>query len=418
MMRMRFGTSLPANVPTLLEKEKERNNRVVYRDIIRDCVHSVDIRGSGLISGRIAGARPPQTFYFRMIITLRKFDIRFSNIFSKWDEQEMKSNEARVLKRLKRLFKLIRLSNLNFGPRFSCVSSSLASFLSRNNDSQLNEKGGEKQQTLSLFLSLPPSKRINFDPHPRSKYSRKEIWNRSTKEWLENLSSRAESAPWLTRIETSNQSPLISPISRIAWLPEQECTNGWDATNAKSSFSSLHLSSPSSSLFSRASLRIDRHIYRREPNLLANSTNTRIIELRFQRMPAHNQTANTAGNADPDNSTDDRFWHRSQRGRGNTDTVDILHQPAKLSNENGRRDYPSGGGCSLAFVQHRGSPFFNRMLFWIHLWRSICRFHDIFHTFLINLSNVRTLFLILLGIVASKISWNGEKICILPRRTL
>lgn len=89
----------------------------------------------------------------------------------------MKSNEARVLKRLKRLFKLIRLSNLNFGPRFvrfSCVSSSLASFLSRNNDSQLNEKDGEKQQTLSLFLSLPPSKRINFDPHPRSKYSRKE----------------------------------------------------------------------------------------------------------------------------------------------------------------------------------------------------------------------------------------------------
>lgn len=83
MMRMRLGTSLPANVPTLLEKEKERNNRVVYRDIIRDCVHSVDIRGSGLISGRIAGARPPQTFYFRMIITLRKFDIRFSNIFSK-----------------------------------------------------------------------------------------------------------------------------------------------------------------------------------------------------------------------------------------------------------------------------------------------------------------------------------------------
>lgn len=249
MMRMRLGTSLPANVPTLLEEEKERNNRVVYRDIIRDCVHSVDIRGSGLISGRIAGARPPQTFYFRMIITLRKFDIRFSNIFSKWDEQEMKSNEARVLKRLKRLFKLIRLSNLNFGPRFSCVSSSLASFLSRNNDSQLNEKGGEKQQTLSLFLSLPPSKRINFDPHPRSKYSRKGIWNRSTKEWLENLSSRAESAPWLTRIETSNQSPLISPISRIAWLPEQECTNGWDATNAKSSFSSLHLSSPSSSFF-------------------------------------------------------------------------------------------------------------------------------------------------------------------------
>lgn len=83
MMRMRLGTSLLANVPALLEKEKERNNRVVYRDIIRDCVHSVDIRGSGLISGRIAGARPPQTFYFRMIITLRKFDIRFSNIFSK-----------------------------------------------------------------------------------------------------------------------------------------------------------------------------------------------------------------------------------------------------------------------------------------------------------------------------------------------
>lgn len=96
----------------------------------------------------------------------------------------MKSNEARVLKRLKRLFKLIRLSNLNFGPRFVrffCVSSSLASFFF-SNDSQLNEKGGKKQQTLSLFLSLPPSKRINFDPHPRSKYSRKGIWNRSTKE--------------------------------------------------------------------------------------------------------------------------------------------------------------------------------------------------------------------------------------------
>lgn len=81
--------------------------------------------------------------------------------------------------------------------------------------------------------------------------------------------------------------------------------------------------------FSRFSLRIERHIYRREPNLLPNSTRIELL-VRFQRMPARNQTANTAGNADPDNSTDDRFWHRSQRGRGNTDTVDMLYQSAKV----------------------------------------------------------------------------------------
>lgn len=132
------------------------------------------------------------------------------------------------------------------------------------------------------------------------------------------------------------------------------------STSLSLSLESPLFSSPSS-FFSRPSLRIGRHIYRQEPNLLPNSTTTRII-VRFQRMPAHNQIANTAGNADPDNSTDDRFWHRSQRGRGNTDTVDMLYQRStKVSNKSGRRERE----------RERGSSFFNRMSLWIHLWRSI-----------------------------------------------
>lgn len=92
-------------------------------------------------------------------------------------------------------------------------------------------EGENKQQTLNLSLSLFLHRRglISIPIRGWSKYSRKGIWNRSTrftKERFENLSSRAESALWLTRIESSNQSPLISPISRIAWLPEQECMDG------------------------------------------------------------------------------------------------------------------------------------------------------------------------------------------------
>lgn len=43
-----------------------------------------------------------------------------------------------------------------------------------------------------------------------------------TKEWLEAV-ERSQHR-WLTGIESSNQSPLISLISRIAWLPGQGCS--------------------------------------------------------------------------------------------------------------------------------------------------------------------------------------------------
>ena len=69
-----------------------------------------------------------------------------------------------------------------------------------------------------------------------------------------------------------------------------------------------------------SSLSIVRHIFIGGSRIFeAPSPDPRILHLGSisvsTRMPARNQTTNTAGNADPDNSTDDRFWHRFQRGR-------------------------------------------------------------------------------------------------------
>ena len=47
------------------------------------------------------------------------------------------------------------------------------------------------------------------------------------------------------------------------------------------------------------------------------------------RLPVRNQTTNTVGNADPDNSTNDRFWHRFERGREHRYLWYVI-SPAKL----------------------------------------------------------------------------------------
>lgn len=90
-------------------------------------------------------------------------------------------------------------------------------------------------------------------------------------------------------------------------------------------------------------------------------------------------------NADPDNSTDDRFWQRSRLGPGNTDTVDTLRQRRKFRT--------NGRGRMLCPVSR--IAFFNRM--------SLCestsaKIHpsiglQYFSSFLINLWNVSNVFL-------------------------
>lgn len=113
----------------------------------------------------------------------------------------------------------------------------------RNNDwflDRTRRKTERSKPSLSLSLSLPTSKRINFNPGVVKVFAQRESFHSVHEEWFENLSSRAESAPGLTRIESSNQSPLISPDCLITgtrvygWIGHKDA-----ATNAKSSFSSI-----------------------------------------------------------------------------------------------------------------------------------------------------------------------------------
>lgn len=117
-----------------------------------------------------------------------------------------------------------------------------------------NEKKDGEKQTLSLFLH-----RRGLIPIPGVvKVFAQRVWesfHSVHEEWLENLSSRAESAPGLTRIGSSNQSPLISPDCLITGTRVYGWIGHKDA--AKSSFSidfPSPLSSSPSSFFSRVAI--------------------------------------------------------------------------------------------------------------------------------------------------------------------
>lgn len=187
----------------------------------------------------------------------------------------------------------------------------------------------KEQQTISLSFSPSPLKRINFNPRVVKVSAQRNLESFHSIHEGMTRSSRAESAPVVNRdrVEQSvsiNQSDLADCLiigTRVQY--------GQDATNAKSSFPSIF------SLFLNPSFFLDflfesGAIFIGGNRIFFQTPRESNYRYRFQRMPARNQTANTAGNADPDNSTDDRFWHRSQRGRGNTDTVDMLYQPAKV----------------------------------------------------------------------------------------
>lgn len=99
-------------------------------------------------------------------------------------------------------------------------------------------------------------------------------------------------------------------------------------------------------------------------------------------------------NADPDNSTDDRFWQRFRLGPGNTDTVDTSADESF--------EQTGGGGC---FVQSRGLPFLIECRSANpHLRRSIhpsvC---NIFHRFWLTCETFRTFFYLQLVLSLSRI---------------
>lgn len=78
------------------------------------------------------------------------------------------------------------------------------------------------------------------------------------------------------------------------------------------------------------------------------------------RPAARNQATNTAGNADPDNSTADRFWHRFQRGREHRYQLDMLYRWQKFrTNVTPEESFP------LAFVRSRSGLGF--LVVWVEL---------------------------------------------------